>query len=125
MSQPSRAPLAAIAHEVAEEWDVELGQPFALARFSFVAPAGAGAVLKVTPPEDDEADEEPDALAFWAGEGAVRLLRRDDRRRAMLIERAAPGSDLEALDEDEATADRGLGRHAPLASRLDAIPLDR
>lgn len=103
MSQPSRAPLAAIAHEVAEEWDVELGQPFALARFSFVAPAGAGAVLKVTPPEDDEADEEPDALAFWAGEGAVRLLRRDDRRRAMLIERAAPGSDLGGLDEDEAT----------------------
>ena len=125
MSQPSRAPLAAIAHEVAEEWDVELGQPFALARFSFVAPAGAGAVLKVTPPEDDEADEEPDALAFWAGEGAVRLLRRDDRRRAMLIERAAPGSDLGGARRGRGNADRGLGRQAPLASRLDAIPLDR
>ena len=89
---------------MAEEWDVELGRPFALARFSLAAPAGAAAVLKVTPPEDDEADEEPDALALWAGDGAVRLLRRDHRRRAMLIERAAPGSDLEALPEDEATA---------------------
>jgi streptomycin 6-kinase len=57
----------------------------------------------VTPPEDDESDEEPDALALWNGDGAVRLLRRDDRRRAMLIERAVPGADLATVDEDEAT----------------------
>ena len=103
MGRPRQAPLAAIAHDVAGEWGVELGLPFALARFSFAAPAGARAVLKVTPPEDDEADEEPDALALWAGDGAVRLLRRDVRRRAMLIERAVPGSDLDAVPEDEAT----------------------
>ena len=103
MGRPRQEPLAAIAHDLAAEWGVELGPPFALARFSFAAPAGAGADLKVTPPEDDEADEEPDALALWAGEGAVRLLRRDDPRRAMLIERASPGSDLAAVDETEAT----------------------
>jgi len=103
VGRPRQAPLVAIAHDVAAEWGVELGPPFALARFSYVAPAGVEAVLKVTPPGDDEADEEPDALALWAGEGVVRLLRRDDRRRAMLIERASPGSDLADVDEDEAT----------------------
>jgi len=61
-------------------------------------------VLKVTPVEDDESDEEGDALALWAGDGAVRLLRRDARRRAILVERARPGSDLAGVDEEEATA---------------------
>jgi streptomycin 6-kinase len=104
VGQPDLAPLAATAREVAAEWGVELGPPFVLARYSFVAPAGSDAVLKVTPVEDDEADEEADALALWSGDGAVRLLRRDTRRRAMLVERALPGSDLAGIDEDEATA---------------------
>ena len=81
-----------------------LGPPFPLARYSFVAPAGADAVLKVTPPEDDEADEEPDALELWDGNGAVRLIRRDAARRALLLERARPGSDLAELSEEAATA---------------------
>ena len=85
-------------------WGVELGPPFALSRYSFVAPAGPDAVLKVTPVEDDESDEEADALALWAGDGAVRLLRRDARRRAILVDRARPGSDLAGVDEEEATA---------------------
>ena len=42
---------------------------------------------------------EPDALALWAGDGAVRLLRVDGSRRAMLLERASPGSDLAALGD--------------------------
>jgi hypothetical protein len=37
-----------------------------------VAAAGADAVLKLTTPENDESDEEADALALWAGDGAVR-----------------------------------------------------
>ena len=84
-------PLALIAAEVAADWGLELGPPFALSRYSYVAPAGEDAVLKVTPPEDDESDEEADALALWGGDGAVRLLRRDRERRALLIERARPG----------------------------------
>ena len=66
MGKPDLGPLTATAREVAVDWGVELGSPFALARYSYVAPAGAGAVLKVTPPEDDEADEEADALELWA-----------------------------------------------------------
>ena len=88
VSLPDLGPLALVAQEVAFEWNVELGPPFAFSRYSFVAPAGENAVLKVTPPDDDESDEEADALAFWAGAGAVRLLRRDPERRALLIERA-------------------------------------
>ena len=96
--------LEPIAREAAAAWGVELGRPFALARFSFVAPAGDDAVVKVTPPEDDESDEEADALALWAGDGAVSLLRRDRGRRALLLERARPGTDLAPVPEDEATA---------------------
>jgi len=83
---------------------VEVGEPYELARYSYVAPAGDGAVLKVTPPEDDEADEEADALELWHGDGAVRLLRRDLERRALLVERAIPGDDLSLVPEADATA---------------------
>ena len=61
-------------------------------------------MLKVTPPEDDESDEEGDALALWDGDGAARLLRHDRARRALLVERARPGTDISTLPEDEATA---------------------
>ncbi len=104
MSPADLEPLALIAAEVAAEWGVQLGPPFALSRYSYVAPAGEDAVLKVTPSEDDESDEEADALELWNGDGAVRLLRRDRARRALLIERARPGSDISGLPEDEATA---------------------
>jgi streptomycin 6-kinase len=97
-------PLAQVASEVAAQWGVRLGPSFALSRYSYVAPAGDGAVLKVTSPEDDESAQEADALELWNGDGAVRLLRRDRDRHALLIERARPGTDISALFEDEATA---------------------
>jgi streptomycin 6-kinase len=103
-SWPDPTPLERTAHEVAAEWGVVLGSPFALARYSYVAPANGDAVLKVTPAEDDEADEEGDALGLWAGDGAVRLLRHDRKRRALLLERVRPGADISRLPEDEATA---------------------
>jgi streptomycin 6-kinase len=103
VSPADLVPLEAVAREVAAEWGVELGERFALARYSYVATAGDDAVLKVTPPEDDESDEEAEALELWAGEGAVRLLRRDRSRRALLVERARPGDDIAELAEDEAT----------------------
>lgn len=101
----SRSPLIGlqrVAEEVAAQWGVALGQPFALSRHSFVAPAG-DAVLKVTPRDDDESDEEVDALMFWDGDGAARLIRQDRGRRAMLMKRAVPGSDISELPENEAT----------------------
>lgn len=79
---------------------VDLGPPFALSRYSFVAPAGEGAVLKLAWEGDDESLHEPEALELWHGDGAVRLLRREGR--ALLLERAVPGSDISDLDQEAA-----------------------
>ena len=99
-----RAELARTARELAAEWGIELGEPFALSRYSYVAPAGADAVLKVASRADDESAQEVEALELWDGDGAVRLLRADRERRALLLERARPGTDLAELAEDAATA---------------------
>ncbi|MQA73567.1 MAG: hypothetical protein GEU88_04320 [Solirubrobacterales bacterium] len=98
------ARLEATARAVASDWGLRVGKPFAAARHSYVAPAGEDAVLKLTDPSDDEADEEPDALALWRGDAAVRLIRGDRTRRAILIERARPGADIAVLPEERATA---------------------
>jgi streptomycin 6-kinase len=94
----------AAAQRAAEEWGIELGPPFALARYSYVVPAGHDAVLKVAWEGDDESLHEPEALALWAGDGAVRLLRSDPATRALLEERALPGDDISQLPEEEAVA---------------------
>ncbi len=104
MSGSDLEPLARTARAVAAEWGLRLGPPFGLARYSYVAPAGADAVLKVAPAEDDEADTEAAALELWDGDGAVRVLRHDRARRALLLERARPGSDISTLPEHEANA---------------------
>ena len=43
----------------------------------------------------------PDALARWDGRGAVRLVARDDARRAFLVERCRPGTCLSDAETDE------------------------
>jgi streptomycin 6-kinase len=91
----------ATASEVAREWGLELGEPFALSYVSYVVPAG-DAVLKVAWEGDTESLHEGDALKLWDGDGAVRLLGRSGR--ALLEERAVPGDDLSSVPDDEATA---------------------
>ena len=59
------------------------------------------AVLKVTWP-DLEAATEHLALRHWDGRGAVRLLRADPRRHALLLERLDATTDLSELWIDEA-----------------------
>lgn len=94
------ARLSQLAVECAEQWELELGPPFAGSNASLVMPAG-DAVLKINFP-DDESEHEPYALRLWNGDGAVRLLRHDPERRALLIERCEPGTTLLELDDDEA-----------------------
>ncbi len=122
MTEPDLSAAAETAAEVAVDWGVTLGPPFPLSRFSYVAPAGPDAVLKVTLPGDDESEHEADALELWAGDGAVRLLRSDRERRALLLERAFPGSDLAALPESDATAVAVAGRAADALGDGAAIP---
>src|SRR5438093_7001491 len=102
-SSRDRGRLERAAKRAAAEWGLELGPPFALSRRSFVAPAGDDVVIKVTLPEDDESEEEPDALSLWNGDGAPRLIRSSREHRAMLLERARPGGDISRLPEGAAS----------------------
>ena len=89
-----------LVRECAEEWSLEVGEPFPDAFASVALPAG-DAVLKVAFP-DRETEHEGDALAAWGGDGAVRLLARDRARHALLLERCRPGTSLESVDPDAA-----------------------
>lgn len=120
------------ANEVAHEWGLTL-LPGHGGRHSYVGFTTDGNVLKVTPVEDDEADHEGDALGLWSGDGAVRLLRRDVARRALLIERAQPGTDISELPEVEANAAavavarrlwRSARRGEPFLSIADRVTRD-
>ena len=114
---PDLEPMRRIAAEVAAEWELQLGEPFALSRYSYVAPAGDGVVLKVAWHGDDESLHEAQSLELWNGNGAVRLLRSDPARRALLEERAVPGDDISGLPEELALGDRGRRRTCASGSR--------
>lgn len=103
--------LPQLASECVEEWSLELGEPFPYAFASLAVPArragGGDAVLKICFPHR-ESEHEADALAVWAGEGAVRLLAHDRERWALLVERCRPGTHLREL-ESEAALDVMIG----------------
>jgi streptomycin 6-kinase len=92
-----RAAAPAMADDVAAEWGLALGEPYTPGAVGHVVRAvdhdGMEAVLKLSF-RDRETELEPDALAAWNGNGAVRLIRRDAARHAMLIERCQPGTPL-------------------------------
>ena len=83
--------------ELVERWQLELGEPYAPGAAGYAVratlPDGTPAVLKISTPHR-EAEQEADALERWDGDGAVRLLARDDARHAMLLERCEPGTFL-------------------------------
>ena len=83
--------------ECVEEWQLELGEPYEAGAAGYAVRAaltdGTPTVLKLIYPHR-EAEHEADALELLAGNGAVRLLARDDARSAMLLERCEPGTAL-------------------------------
>ncbi|MEP6649302.1 MAG: aminoglycoside phosphotransferase family protein [Lapillicoccus sp.] len=87
-----------------EEWslvpDGEVGWGYAAVAVPVRSPTGA-AVLKVTWPHF-EALTEHLGLRQWDGRGAVRLLRADPRRFALLLERLDASTDLRSVPVDEA-----------------------
>jgi streptomycin 6-kinase len=99
--------LPRLAAECAEQWSLQLGDPFLHGNVSLTLGAtradGAPAVLKLNFPESESAHE-ADALELWAGRGAVMLLEADRVRNALLLERALPGTPLwDVRDDEEAT----------------------
>jgi streptomycin 6-kinase len=74
-----------------EEWELTLDGWSMHGYCSIVVPVRTSeaqpAVLKVAFDVDEESEHEPLVLRHWGGRGAVRLLRADPHRRAMLLER--------------------------------------
>jgi streptomycin 6-kinase len=86
------AALPSLVADCVEQWSLELEEPVDTAH-ALVVPAG-DVVLKLNAPSHFEADHEAEALERWAGDGAVRVVARDDARRAYLCERCRPGTTL-------------------------------
>ena len=80
---------------------------------------GEAAVLKVAFP-DEESEHEHLALQHWGGRGAVRLLRADPRRAAMLLERLRPERLTEVWDLEACEVVAGLYArlHVPAPPQL-------
>jgi streptomycin 6-kinase len=92
-----RTNVAELVTDCCERWDLRAGEPYVPGVCGHVVRVdladGTPAVLKISLPHR-EAEQEADALERWDGNGAVRLLARDDERNAMLLERCEPGSFL-------------------------------
>ena len=97
--------LPLIVADLAAAWDLALEVPIDTPH-SLVVPAG-DVVLKLNAPSHFEADHEADALAWWGGCGAVRLVARADDHRAFLMERCRPGMRLwdSGVDEPSVVAE--------------------
>ena len=115
------------AGELLEEWELRpVAEPlhgFASLVLPVVTAGGERAALKVTFDGDDESEHEGLALQKWAGRSAVRLLRADPRRRALLLE-WVDGHDLsDAWDVEacEVVARLYTDLHVPAPPQLRTV----
>ncbi len=97
--------LPGIVRELLEEWTLAVDGWLLHGYCSVVVPVvtadGGLAALKVGFP-DEESEHEALGLDTWGGDGAVRLLRADPRRRALLLERLDPHTTLRSVPVGEA-----------------------
>lgn len=119
--------LPGVVREVLDDWELAPDGGAVHGYGALVLPvrttSGRPAVLKVTYPHP-EAEHEHLALQAWQGAGAVRLLRADPHRWALLLERLHPDEDLTGL-EDLAACEvvAGLYRrlHVPALPQLRTL----
>lgn len=114
--------LPALAEAVVSEWELTLdGEPmhgFCSLVLPVRTPSGTPAVLKLhTDADAEESDHEHLALQRWRGRGAVRLLRADPARRALLLERL---DQVDLSDQWDEEACEIVGR---LYGRLHVPPM--
>jgi streptomycin 6-kinase len=98
--------LPRLVRDVADEWQLAFdGAPmhgFTSVVVPVRQPDGTPAVLKVAYDGDQEGVHEALGLQHWNGNGTVRLLRADPRRRALLLERLHSDRTLDELWDLEA-----------------------
>ena len=118
--------LASVTQSQLEQWKLRRdGEPIQ-GSGSMVLPVrtsdGAPAVLKINFP-DAESEHEHLALRRWGGDGAVRLLSADPRRRALLLERLHPQTLATLSDVDACEVVAGLYRrlHVPALPQLRTL----
>ena len=91
--------------DLVARWQLTVGEQFQAGAggrvYRVTRPDGTRAVLKLSHPHR-EALQEGDALERIDGDGAVRLLERDDDEHALLIELCEPGAPLSTLPLPEA-----------------------
>lgn len=114
--------------DLLDEWGLTRDGDDLWHRFcSLVAPVitddGARAVLKLTFDGDHESQHEGLALQHWHGVGAVRLLRADPRRRALLLERLERRDLTEVWDLEACEVVAGLYPvlHLPAPPQLRTV----
>lgn len=118
--------LPALAADLLEEWQLTIDGGLLAGSCSLVLPvrtgAGAPAVLKVGLPHP-EAEHESLALQHWKGVGAVRLMRADPHRFALLLERLHPEdlSDLWDVEACEIVASLYRRLHVPAPAPLRSL----
>jgi streptomycin 6-kinase len=115
-----------LVRELLEEWELETDGLMMHGFVGLVVPVrtspGAQAVLKVSFP-DEESEHEHLALQRWGGRGAVRLLRADPRRQAMLLDRLGPDRLTEMWDLEACEVVAGLYAelHVPALPQLRTL----
>ena len=95
-----------IIRELEEKWFLKVEKPFPNLSYNFVAPCICkdGAVLKIALPlNNPEIFNEANFLNISDGKGAVRLLKSDKNRRAILLERLTPGENLKEVCQTDET----------------------
>ena len=115
--------LPALLAELLEEWGLSSDGLMMHGYVGLVVPVrtagGSPAALKVSFP-DEESEHEHLALQRWGGRGAVRMLRADPKRRAMLLERLHQERLLEMWDLEACEVVAGLYEllHVPALPQL-------
>jgi streptomycin 6-kinase len=111
--------------QLLQEWGLRQDGPQHRGAHTLVTPVrtadGQAAVLRIG--LDDLGRHEHLVLRRWGGDGAVRLLRADPHRRALLVERAHPRGLDSAPGHDAAEVIAGLYRrlHVPALPQLPSL----
>jgi len=118
--------LPGVVRELLEGWELTTDGWMMHGFVALVVPvrtgSGRSAVLKISFP-DEQAEHEHLALQRWGGRGAVRLLRADPHRRAMLLERLHPErlTEVEDVEACEVVAGLYSQLHVPALPQLRTL----